>query len=105
MTDAPQILLQHHLKKLRLPTFQGEYAKQTQLSAAENKDHVQYLARLCVIPYLTSRTRGQWHRDGLFARGGKRVFLVDWTVKPLIYPCNVETSHSSRTCRSGRSAQ
>ena len=34
MTDAPQILLQHHLKKLRLPTFQGEYAKQAQLCAA-----------------------------------------------------------------------
>ena len=30
MTEAPQILLQHHLKKLRLPTFQGEYAKQAQ---------------------------------------------------------------------------
>lgn len=28
MTVAPQILLQHHLKKLLLPTFQGEYAKQ-----------------------------------------------------------------------------
>ena len=47
MSEAPQILLQHHLKKLRLPTFQGEYAKQAQLCAAENKDHVQYLMRLC----------------------------------------------------------
>ena len=47
MTEASQILLQHHLKKLRLPTFQGEYAKQAQLCAAENKDHIQYLARLC----------------------------------------------------------
>ena len=27
MTDTPQVLLQHHLKKLRLPTFQSEYAK------------------------------------------------------------------------------
>lgn len=47
MSETPQILLQHHLKKLRLPTFQGEYAKQAQLCAAENKDHVQYLMRLC----------------------------------------------------------
>ena len=47
MSEAPQILLQHHLKKLRLPTFQGEYSKQAQLCAAENKDHVQYLMRLC----------------------------------------------------------
>ena len=36
MTEAPQILLQHYLKKLRLPTFQGEYAKQAQICAAEN---------------------------------------------------------------------
>ena len=28
MTDTPQVLLQHHLKKLRLPTFHSEYAKQ-----------------------------------------------------------------------------
>lgn len=47
MTHAPQILLKHHLKALRLPKFQAEYAKQAQLSAAQNKDHVQYLARLC----------------------------------------------------------
>ena len=38
MTEAPQILLQHHLKKLRLPTFQGEYAKQAQICAAENNE-------------------------------------------------------------------
>ncbi len=57
MTDAPQILLQHHLKKLRLPTFQGEYAKQAQLSAAENKDHVQYLARLCEMELIERERR------------------------------------------------
>ncbi len=28
--DTPQVLLQHHLKKLRLPTFQSEYAKLAQ---------------------------------------------------------------------------
>ena len=27
MTDAPQVLLAHHLKKLKLPTFQSEHAK------------------------------------------------------------------------------
>ena len=27
MSDTPQVLLQHHLKKLRLPTFHGEYDK------------------------------------------------------------------------------
>jgi hypothetical protein len=27
MTDAPQVLLAHHLKKLRLPTFLSEHDK------------------------------------------------------------------------------
>ncbi len=57
MTDAPQILLRHHLKQLRLPTFQGEYAKQAQLCAAENKDHIQYLARLCEMELIDRERR------------------------------------------------
>lgn len=27
MSEPPQVLLQHHLKTLRLPTFNSEYAK------------------------------------------------------------------------------
>jgi hypothetical protein len=27
MSDTPQVLLQHHFRKLKLPTFQSEYAK------------------------------------------------------------------------------
>jgi DNA replication protein DnaC len=57
MTEAPQILLRHHLKQLRLPTFQGEYAKQAQLCAAENKDHIQYLARLCEMELIERERR------------------------------------------------
>ena len=57
MTEAPQILLHHHLKKLRLPTFQGEYAKQAQLCAAENKDHIHYLARLCEMELIDRERR------------------------------------------------
>ena len=57
MTEAPQILLQHHLKKLRLPTFQGEYAKQAQICAAENQDHIQYLARLCEMEMIDRERR------------------------------------------------
>lgn len=49
MNDAPQILLHHHLKKLRLPTFMAEYAKQAQQCASENKTHVQYLSRLAEL--------------------------------------------------------
>lgn len=57
MSEAPQVLLQHHLKKLRLPTFQGEYAKQAHICAAENKDHIQYLSRLCEMELIDRERR------------------------------------------------
>jgi hypothetical protein len=34
MTDTPQILLAHHLKALKLPTFLREYDKLARLCAA-----------------------------------------------------------------------
>jgi hypothetical protein len=34
MTDTPQILLAHHLKALKLPTFLREYDKVARLCAA-----------------------------------------------------------------------
>lgn len=46
MTDTPELLLAHHLKTLRLPTFLREYDKQARLAAADGVDHVRYLARL-----------------------------------------------------------
>ena len=46
MTDAPQILLAHHLKALKLPTFLREYDKVARLCAAEGVDHPRYLMRL-----------------------------------------------------------
>ena len=44
--DAPEILLQHHLKTLKLPTMLREYEKLARQCAAENADHVRYLARM-----------------------------------------------------------
>jgi len=57
MTDSPQVLLQHHLKKLRLPTFQSEHSKLARQCAAENKDHVQYLLRLCELELIERERR------------------------------------------------
>ncbi len=57
MTDTPQVLLQHYLKKLRLPTFLGEYSKLAQLCAAEKRDHVQYLLRLCELELIERERR------------------------------------------------
>ena len=57
MTDTPQVLLQHHLKKLRLPTFHSEYAKQARQCAVENKDHINYLLRLCGLELIERERR------------------------------------------------
>ena len=46
MTEAPKILLAHHLKTLKLPTFLREYEKLARQCAAEGQDHVQFLTRL-----------------------------------------------------------
>ena len=57
MTDTPQVLLQHHLRKLKLPTFQSEYAKLARQCATEGKDHVQYLLRLCELELIERERR------------------------------------------------
>jgi DNA replication protein DnaC len=57
MNDTPQVLLQHHLKRLRLPTFNSEYAKLAQQCAAEGKDHVLYLLRLCELELIERERR------------------------------------------------
>ena len=57
MTDAPQVLLEHHLKKLKLPTFQSEHAKLAQQCAAEGRDHAQYLLRLCELELIERERR------------------------------------------------
>jgi len=45
-TEAPEILLAHYLKTLKLPTFQREYQKLARLCATESIDHVGFLFRL-----------------------------------------------------------
>ena len=44
--ETPQVLLDHHLKALRLPTFLREYDKVAQQCAAEGVDYPRYLLRL-----------------------------------------------------------
>jgi len=57
MTDAPELLLAHHLKTLRLPTFLREYDKQARICAAEGVDHVRYLARLTELELIDRERR------------------------------------------------
>ena len=46
LMETPQVLLDHHLKTLRLPTFLREYDKVAQQCAAEGVDYPRYLLRL-----------------------------------------------------------
>jgi DNA replication protein DnaC len=57
MTEAPQILLDHRLKALRLPTVLREYGKLARQSAAEGLDHVQFLARLIELEMIDRERR------------------------------------------------
>jgi DNA replication protein DnaC len=57
VSDTPQVLLDHHLKKLRLPTFLREYDKVARQSAAEGVDHVRYLLRLSELELIDRERR------------------------------------------------
>jgi DNA replication protein len=57
MSDAPQILLNHRLKSLRLPTVLQEYGKLAKQAAAEGLDHVQFLARLIELEMIDRERR------------------------------------------------
>ena len=48
--DTPEILLRHHLKKLKLPTVLREHEKIARQCVSEGLDHVRYLARLILRP-------------------------------------------------------
>lgn len=57
MTDTPQILLTHHLKALKLPTFLREYDKLARQCAAEGVDHPRYLLRLAELELIERERR------------------------------------------------
>jgi DNA replication protein DnaC len=57
MSDTPQVLLAHHLKALRLPTFLREYDKLARQCAAEGVDHSRYLLRLAELELIERERR------------------------------------------------
>jgi len=60
--DTPQLLLEHHLKTLRLPTFLREYDKVAQQCAAEGVDSPRYLLRLAELELLDRERRATERR-------------------------------------------
>jgi len=61
-TDTPQVLLEHHLKALRLPTFLREYDKVARQCAAEDVDYPRYLLRMSELELLDRERRATERR-------------------------------------------
>lgn len=57
MTETPQVLLAHHLKALKLPTFLREYDKVARQCATEGLDHPRYLLRLAELELIERERR------------------------------------------------
>ena len=57
MNDRSTLLLQHHLKELKLPSFLREYGKMAAQCAAEGVDHPQYLLRLAELELIDRHQR------------------------------------------------
>ena len=64
MTDTPQVLLAHHLKTLKLPTFLREYDKVAHQCAAEGVDYPRYLLRLAELELIDRERRMVERRIG-----------------------------------------
>ena len=57
MSDTPQVLLAHHLKAPKLPTFLREYDKLARQCAADGVDHSRYLLRLAELELIERERR------------------------------------------------
>ena len=55
--DTPQLLLEHHLKQLRLPTFLREYDKVARQCAIEQADYPGYLLRMAELELMERERR------------------------------------------------
>ena len=57
MSDRSTVLLEHHLKELKLPTFLREYGKVAGQCAEEGVDHPGYLLRLSELELIDRHHR------------------------------------------------
>jgi hypothetical protein len=74
MTEAPKILLAHHLKTLKLPTFLRDHEKVARQCAAEGLDHVQFLSRLVELELIDRERRMVVNADLIFPKSAEVKF-------------------------------
>ena len=60
--ETPQLLLDHHLKTLRLPTMLREYDRVARQAAAEDLDYPRYLLRMAELELLDRERRATERR-------------------------------------------
>jgi hypothetical protein len=60
--ETPQLLLEHHLKALRLPTMLREYDRVALQCAAEDIDYPRYLLRMTELELLDRERRATERR-------------------------------------------
>src|SRR6202011_1475894 len=60
--DTPQLLLEHHLKQLRLPTILREYDRVARQCAVEQVDYPRYLLRMTELELLDRERRATERR-------------------------------------------
>jgi len=60
--DKPRVLLEHHLKALKLPVFLNEYPKVATQCAADKGDYAQFLLRLSEAELLERERKGAERR-------------------------------------------
>jgi DNA replication protein DnaC len=62
MTSKPTVLLEHHLKQLKLPSFLREYEKMAALCGQERADYQTYLLRLAEVELVDRERRAAERR-------------------------------------------
>ena len=73
--DTPQLLLEHHLKELRLLTMLREYDKVARQCAVEQLDYQRYLLRVTELELLDRERRATERR----IRQAKFPVVKTWT--------------------------
>ena len=102
MSERSTVLLEHHLKELKLPTFLREYGKVAGQCTAEDVDHPGYLLRLPELE-LTDRHHRMVDRRIKDARfpATKSLDTFDFLAMPSV---NKHLGHAAGTLRVRRRA-
>ncbi len=97
------VLLRHHLKVLRLPTFGAEAEKVAAQCARDDADHLTYLLQLCELELLERDKRAAERRlKAARFPTFKSLETFDFTARPSVNKMLVPSSHAASSSTSVR---